>query len=157
MSRLQRHHKIPKHFCSDKSCPGYKTKKKHTCGIDNSSNIEYITIAEHADRHKQLFLTHGHEQDAIAWHALSGQISGKVASSRAMSAGVHQAHKTNPNLLEYRRQHAREIGWKNKGRARGPTLGKIWITNGIKNKAINPDTTIPEGWYRGRWRGYRYG
>jgi len=28
--------------------------------------------------------------------------------------------------------------------------GRIWITNGLKNKKILKENEIPSGWYRGR-------
>jgi hypothetical protein len=39
-------------------------------GSDDSSNIEHITIEEHAGRHKALYEEHGKEQDRIAWYQI---------------------------------------------------------------------------------------
>jgi hypothetical protein len=44
-------------------------------GTDDPSNIERVTIEEHAERHKALYEQYGYEQDRIAWLSLSGQIS----------------------------------------------------------------------------------
>lgn len=38
---------------------------------------------------------------------------------------------------------------KNKGN-QNSQFGTMWITNGIENKKIRKDSTIPEGWYKGR-------
>ena len=43
-------------------------------GTDDPSNLEYITVKEHAERHKALYLKYGKTQDYIAWKSLSEQI-----------------------------------------------------------------------------------
>ena len=58
---LHRHHIIP----------------RHAGGTDDSSNIETITIEEHAQRHKDLWNKFGRQQDKDAWQALSGIITKK--------------------------------------------------------------------------------
>lgn len=64
---LHKHHIIPKHFG----------------GTDHPSNIEYVTVEEHADRHKVLFENHGRWQDKIAYMCLSGQIGNDEAIRQA--------------------------------------------------------------------------
>ena len=54
-----RHHKIPKHMG----------------GTNKPSNIELISIEEHAQRHKDLFEQFGCWQDKLAWLMLSGQMT----------------------------------------------------------------------------------
>lgn len=56
---------------------------RHAGGTDNPSNIEEVTIEEHAKRHRILFETHGYWQDKIAWKALSGQIGREEAIKEA--------------------------------------------------------------------------
>ncbi len=56
---MHNHHKIPRHMG----------------GTDDLSNIETLTIEEHADRHRVLFETHGHLKDKLAWQGLLKQIS----------------------------------------------------------------------------------
>lgn len=34
--------------------------------------------------------------------------------------------------------------------ANNSSFGTIWITNGSENKKVKKDSTIPEGWYKGR-------
>ncbi len=60
---LHKHHKIPKHMG----------------GSDDPSNIESLTIEEHAERHRILFEMHGCWQDEVAWKALSGQMGNEEA------------------------------------------------------------------------------
>lgn len=43
-------------------------------GSDNPSNIELLTIEEHAERHRVLFEKYGHPQDEIAYKGLLKQI-----------------------------------------------------------------------------------
>ena len=47
---------------------------KHAGGTDEPSNIEYVTVEQHAERHRILFETHGRWQDKVAWLGLSGRI-----------------------------------------------------------------------------------
>lgn len=44
-------------------------------GTDNKSNIIRLTIEEHAEAHRQLWLQHGKIQDKLAWLMLSGKKS----------------------------------------------------------------------------------
>jgi hypothetical protein len=55
---LHKHHIIP----------------KHTGGGDDPSNIILLTIDQHAETHKQLYLDEGRKGDWLAWQGLSGQI-----------------------------------------------------------------------------------
>ncbi len=47
---------------------------KHMGGNNHSSNIELVTVTEHAERHRVLYEQHGHWQDKVAWLAISGYI-----------------------------------------------------------------------------------
>ncbi len=67
---MHNHHKIPKHMG----------------GSDDPSNIETITIEEHANRHRVLYETHGHWQDKLAWEGLSKQISKEEITKRIQQA-----------------------------------------------------------------------
>jgi hypothetical protein len=55
---LHKHHKVP----------------KHAGGSDDPSNIEFLTVPEHAEAHKKFWEEYGNEYDRIAWLALSGLI-----------------------------------------------------------------------------------
>lgn len=47
---------------------------RHAGGTDDPSNLVELSIQDHAEAHKWLFIQHGHWQDAIAWLSLSGQM-----------------------------------------------------------------------------------
>ena len=55
---LHRHHKVP----------------THAGGTNDKSNIELLTIEEHAEAHRKLYELHGRWQDRIAWLGLTGMI-----------------------------------------------------------------------------------
>ena len=47
---------------------------RHMGGTDDEDNIEFITVAEHADRHRILFEKYGHKWDYLAWKGRTGHI-----------------------------------------------------------------------------------
>ena len=59
------HNKIMKHF--------HHIVPRHMGGTDDPSNLIEVTIAEHAELHFSLYLTHGKREDWVASFALSGQ------------------------------------------------------------------------------------
>ena len=59
------HNKIMKHF--------HHIVPRHMGGTDDPSNLIEVTIAEHAELHFDLYLTHGKREDWVASFALSGQ------------------------------------------------------------------------------------
>ncbi len=71
MTVFHRHHIIP----------------RHAGGTDDPSNIERVTVAEHADRHRLLYEEHGRWQDRVAWLTLSGQIGFEEANLLAAAEG----------------------------------------------------------------------
>lgn len=46
---------------------------KHMGGTDDEMNLEFVTIEEHAQRHKELFQKYGKYEDKAAWYMLSGR------------------------------------------------------------------------------------
>lgn len=50
----ERHHIIPVCFCKNPQCPGYHTRRKHTCGLDDVSNLVDLTAEEHYVAHQLL-------------------------------------------------------------------------------------------------------
>ncbi len=40
---LHSHHIVPLHTCKEPTCSGYSTQNKHSCGLDNPSNIIELT------------------------------------------------------------------------------------------------------------------
>lgn len=55
---LHKHHKIP----------------RHVGGTDDASNIEFLTIEEHAEAHRKLYDEFGRQEDYLAWRGLAGLI-----------------------------------------------------------------------------------
>jgi hypothetical protein len=55
---LHKHHIIP----------------KHAGGTDNSSNLVYLTVEEHAEAHRLLYEQHNRQEDYLAWKGLAGLI-----------------------------------------------------------------------------------
>ena len=61
---------------------------RHLGGSDEDSNLIKLTVEEHAEAHRQLWEQHHHQQDYIAWKALSGQITSEEARRMAVSASL---------------------------------------------------------------------
>ena len=56
---------------------------RHAGGSNDPSNIEVLTIPEHALAHKKLYEEYGRWQDEVAYLTLSGQIDNAEATKRA--------------------------------------------------------------------------
>lgn len=86
-------------------------------GSDDPSNIESLTIEEHADRHKVLYEAYGHWQDKLAWEGLSKQISKEEITKRLQKA---------PKSEEWKRKMSKRMGGVNNPRygRPGTMLGK---------------------------------
>ena len=57
-------------------------------GSDDPSNIVELTVAEHADAHRNLYEKFGLIQDKLAWHGLSGLISGAEIIHKLQTEGM---------------------------------------------------------------------
>lgn len=58
---------------------------RHMGGTDDPENLIEVTVEEHAELHRRLWMAFGKEEDRIAWHGLSGQISIHEAHCQALS------------------------------------------------------------------------
>lgn len=67
-----KHHKIP----------------RHAGGTDDPSNIELLSVEEHAEAHRILFEQHGRWQDRLAWLGLSGKIDNEDIERLAQLEGI---------------------------------------------------------------------
>jgi len=71
---------------------------KHMGGSNDESNLIALTVEEHAEAHRKLWEEHEHQQDYIAWKALSKQIT--LDEARRMSVSL--ALKGKPKSKEQR-------------------------------------------------------
>lgn len=117
-----KHHKIP----------------RHAGGTDDPSNIEELTIQEHAEAHRQLFLKHGRWQDRAAWHFLLGlapvENARRIASEegkRAMRADPVRLKKFSEAVSAgLRRSHSQGLKVWNHGKT-----GLVQISENTKRQA----------------------
>lgn len=74
----------------------------HAGGTDDPSNLKPMTIAEHAEAHRLLWLEHGRKGDRLGWLALSGQIGKEeIQRERSILGGLAQrGHKQSPETTE---------------------------------------------------------
>lgn len=63
---------------------------RHAGGTDDESNIELLTVEEHAEAHRILFEKHGRWQDKVAWHFLSAVITREEARELAYRKGLQE-------------------------------------------------------------------
>ena len=73
---------------------------RHQGGSDDPTNIIELSIEEHAEAHRLLYEQNGHEEDRIAWLALSGQIT----SAQARVLAVQGALTGKPKSAYHRRK-----------------------------------------------------
>lgn len=94
---MHRHHIIP----------------RHAGGTDDPSNIELVTVEEHAERHRLLFEEYGRWQDKVAYLALIEAI-GKEEVRWLVCSMARKGRKFGP-LTELQKQAIakRQIGNKN--------------------------------------------
>lgn len=101
---------------------------RHMGGTDDPSNLIDLSIEDHAEAHKWLFIEHGKIEDALAWLGLYGQIGkeeiARIALSEAMkkvvktpewNAAVSKGKKEAWNKLTTEQQkaaHAKRVGQK---------------------------------------------
>ena len=57
-------------------------------------NVEVLTIPEHAEAHRLLWIFHGRPEDRMAWRFLSGQISLSEAALQAQRLGHKRSAET---------------------------------------------------------------
>ena len=72
-------------------------------GTDDPSNIEYITVKEHAERHKTLWLKYSKTEDYIAWKSLSKQM-GKEELFKLTSSIGGKNNRGKPKTEEHKRK-----------------------------------------------------
>ena len=148
---------------------------RHMGGSDDPSNIELLTVEEHAERHRVLFEQHGCWQDELAWKGITGLITSEEAAreaSRLANIGNKNASGSHGGNSRWAKKTTLSKDMKqrisntliSKG-IKPPTftghsqasrtkiamsnIGTVYVTNGIITKKIKPNQQIPDGFYRG--------
>lgn len=103
---LHRHHKIPKHMG----------------GTDDLSNIELLTVEEHTEAHRLLWLKYGKKADFMAWQMLSGKTSEKEALFIEVTKEYMKGNNHGSRIWseEQKKAQSERMRGKNKGRRLGP-------------------------------------
>lgn len=86
---------------------------KHAGGSDDESNIIRLSVREHAEAHRLLWICHGRLKDKLAWLMLSGRTNeGEVVRRLLVSRGL-----TGRKLSS---EHRANISRATKGRKKSP-------------------------------------
>ena len=128
-------------------------------GTDNSSNLVELSVEDHAEAHKWLFIEHGKPEDAIAWLALRGQINTQEASRMAyiaalprMAEGVKRAIQEGRLSPPTNKGMIRNDEWRVKVsysmRGNQNTTGMKWYNNGVSEMRTKDEP--PVGFTPGR-------
>jgi hypothetical protein len=103
---------------------------RHMGGTDDDRNIIEVTVEEHAELHRRLYMAFELLEDKLAWKMLEGQAM--MGDNLAIKA---------------------RLGW-DKANANGPVCkGTKWWhdpTDPWQNKMLRDTDTPPAGWIRGR-------
>lgn len=75
----------------------------HMGGTYEANNVALLTVAEHAEAHRQLYEQYGHWQDRLAWLGLSGQI-GKEEIIKIKKSEGGKKLKGKPKSDEHRQK-----------------------------------------------------
>jgi hypothetical protein len=134
---LHKHHIIP----------------KHAGGTDDTSNIVYLTVAEHAEAHRILFEKYGRWQDEIAWKGLSGRIKREHVQREAVrraNTGKKMSDETKKKISQAKKSIKQSpTHVENNRRARqGKKLSEKHIENiskALKGKPHSPEHNAKVG------------
>jgi hypothetical protein len=116
-------------------------------GSDDPSNIEELTVEEHAEAHRQLYEQHGHWEDWVAWQGLA-KLIGKEDILRRVIMESNSRRKG----LKYRQARRRSDGLPFKPVG---TIGRRWYhdpSNPSDKACFLQDQTPPDGWKLGQGR-----
>jgi hypothetical protein len=100
---------------------------KHKGGSDDPSNLIEVTVEEHTELHKQLWLEEGRHQDFLAWQGLAGLMP-KEEIVRQLISNTHRGKKKS-------REHVEKVAAANRGRKMSEeaklkigraSLGRTW-------------------------------
>lgn len=104
---------------------------RHLGGTDNPENLVEVSVEEHAEIHRCLWVYGGRWQDKTAWWVLSGQV-GKDEIMR-----------------EIRRQNGKLVGSRPKSKKHRQNISKAWTEEKRRAKSLsqrgekNPNYNVP--------------
>jgi hypothetical protein len=108
---------------------------RHAGGTNDPDNLIEVTVEEHAEIHRCLWVYGGRWQDEVAWRTLSGQITFDEARRMAVSRALKnkpqtEEHKKKRSLKLQGKKHKQEskdqIGESNKYKLVGKTWEEIY-------------------------------
>jgi len=113
-------------------------------GTDDPTNLVMLTVEEHAEAHRLLYLEHGKIEDYLAWQGLAklkdkGAICadfGRLGPQARSSTNVGKKYRPYP-------------------RTKGPTQGQMWFhnpNNPTQKTCVKDMEEVPDGWVRGQGR-----
>lgn len=132
---------------------------RHMGGSDDPSNLVELSVTDHAEAHKWLFIEHGKVEDAIAWLALYGQLNKQEATRMAYhastpqrTAGVKKAIQEGRLQYPGNRGMIRNDEWRGKVatsmRGNQNTTGMKWYSDG--SSEVRTKHEPPVGFNPGR-------
>ena len=123
---------------------------RHMGGTDDPSNLQSLTVEEHAQAHLSLYEQHGKIEDLWAYQVLSYQITAKEGFQKVLTKNAYDTHRKQKErgtgISNSAMQAAKgKIGAKNAG------LGKTSSGNNTRICCLGckKDTTKPTfvGWH----------
>ena len=144
---------------------------KHMGGSNDPSNLIVLTVEEHSEAHRLLFLHHGKQEDYIAWLALAGintmSETKRLVQSLGLKNATEAARLSGKSYLGGNAVRDKKLGIHNPNnihlKSLGGKLGVIhlpkftkqskWMNNGIKDTRVlltNVDKYVLNGWKIGR-------
>ena len=123
---------------------------KHMGGTDDPSNLVELTVAEHAQAHKELYEKYGKTEDLCAYYMLSGKnLDPEFVKARASLGGIASYKKRKSaglqgNDLVYGRATTPEELYKNRA-AGGKTQGKRNAESGHMQRVQKLSDSVTAG------------
>src|ERR1700721_444701 len=106
---MHRHHIVPRHMG----------------GSDDPSNIVELTVKNHAEAHRQLFLKHGRCEDEYAWKGLTGLISKEEIVRKVQSETAKKTFTGRPKTLDHKNKiRAGNVGKHDHNGDNNPMFGR---------------------------------
>lgn len=123
---------------------------RHAGGTDDPSNIELVTVEDHADKHRILFEKYGRWQDDLAYRTLSGQLPHRAATQIAQRISGTATIK---KQIQYGK-HPRALCW-TVTRPTGETINIFDMAKFCRNENLCPKLMNRASKTGMRHKGYR--